>query len=272
MSFEGQAPNLDYATCRYGGSPVLFRGPAVPLDGPYTAVIGGSEVYGRYVRDPFCEQVAARTGRRIVNLGVMNAGLDAFLSDEALMELIEGAETVVVQAMGAANLSNRFYSVHPRRNDRYLRHAQAMADAFPGVDFSDFVFTRHMLSTLRASAPAGFDLLLAEMRTAWLARMRLLLGRLPGEKILLWVEHEMAGDLGAEPLFVTPDMLQRLDDLLDRVVHCDVTADLDKSAMEGMVYPAIEAPVAERMLTPIAHERIATALVRTLRQTSDAAA
>jgi hypothetical protein len=272
MTIDGQDPGLDYDPCLYGGSSCLFRGPAVPLDDPYVAVIGGSEVFGRYVPQPFSARLADLTGRRVVNLGVANGGLDAFLTDEPLQDVIRGAETVIVQAMGAANLSNRFYSVHPRRNDRYLRHADAMAQTFPGIDFSDFVFTRHMLTTLRSRAPGGFSELLHELRTAWRARMRLLLTRLPGRKVLLWVEYDGGGVLGPEPLFVTGDMLQGLDDAVDTLVHCDVGAEMTEAAMEGMVYPQVEAPLASRMLTPAAHRRIAEALARTLRDRAEIAA
>ncbi len=36
--------------------------------------------------------------------------------------------------MGAQNLSNRFYAVHPRRNDRFLRASTLMKTIFREVD------------------------------------------------------------------------------------------------------------------------------------------
>ena len=75
MSFEDHIGGIDYYPCTYGRSRITFRGPVVNLDKPYTAVIGGSEVYGKYVEDPFTDLLAERTGRRVVNLGLMNAGI-----------------------------------------------------------------------------------------------------------------------------------------------------------------------------------------------------
>ena len=64
-----------------------------------------------------------------------------------------GRPLTVVQVMGANYLSNRFYSVHPRRNDRFLRASTVMQAIFNDVDFSDFTFTRHMLGALYELSP-----------------------------------------------------------------------------------------------------------------------
>ncbi len=55
----------------------------------------------------------------------------------------------VIQVMGAHNMSNRFYAVHPRRNDRFLRASLGCCKTiYPEVDFTEFNFTRHMLTAL----------------------------------------------------------------------------------------------------------------------------
>ena len=54
MAFENPGQGaLDYFPCRYGHSKLLFRGPRRKLDGAYCAVLGGSETYGKYVREPY---------------------------------------------------------------------------------------------------------------------------------------------------------------------------------------------------------------------------
>jgi hypothetical protein len=272
MSFAGLGPTLNYDPCHYGTSGITFRGPPVTLDAPYTVVVGGSEVYGKYVADPFCARLAARSDRRIVNLGVMNGGIDVFLREESLMEVIRGADVAIVQAMGAGNLSNRFYSVHPRRNDRYLRPSRLMRKAFPEIDFSTFVFTRHLLHTLETHAPGGLDVLRTELQVAWAARMRQLLEQVSGTKILLRIAHAPDDRLGPEPLYVNDDMLDGLSGLVDGMAKCDVTPDMTEAAMEGMVFPEIDRLVARRMLTPAAHGRIADALAAALRRARDIAA
>ncbi|MEM8849395.1 MAG: DUF6473 family protein [Pseudomonadota bacterium] len=272
MSYEGHEPELEYYPCRYGRSRIVFRGPRVSIDGPYTVVLGGSEVYGKFIEDPFCDQLADRTGRQVVNLGVMNASTDLFLRDEALMEVVCGAESVVIQAMGAGNISNRYYSVHPRRNDRFLRHSRQMEKLFPEVDFSDFAFTRHMLHALKSRAPVAFRTLETELRAAWVTRMRLLLSRLSGHKTLLWIENRVEGDLGPEPLFVTVDMMQGLEGQIHKVAHCDVTDDLTEEAFGEMVFTETEQAQARQMLPPAAHNRIAQTLSRALRRRNGLAA
>ncbi|MEM7709738.1 MAG: DUF6473 family protein [Pseudomonadota bacterium] len=272
MGFQGNEPRLEYYPCRYGRSRTVFRGPRVSLEGPYTVVLGGSDVYGKFVEDPFCDQLADRTGRQVVNLGIMNASVDAFLRDDALMEIIGQAEAVVIQATGAGNLSNRFYTVHPRRNDRFLCHSQQMEKLFPGIDFSDFTFTGHMLHALKARAPDAFDVLEDELRSAWISRMRLLLSRLSGHKTLLWIENRNAGPLGAEPLFVTVDMMQAMEGQIDKVAHCDVTDDITEDGVAAMLFSGSEEAQARRLLPPDAHDRVADTLSRALRRRDGMAA
>ena len=60
---------LDYFPCRYGMSKLLFRGPHRELDGPFCAVLGGTETYGKFVADPYPALVEQMTGLRMVNLG-----------------------------------------------------------------------------------------------------------------------------------------------------------------------------------------------------------
>ncbi|SDZ55949.1 hypothetical protein SAMN05444004_12149 [Jannaschia faecimaris] len=272
MSYEGYPMGLDYYPCHYGGSRIVFRGPAVKLKRPYTAVIGGSEVYGKYVEDPFTDQLAELTGRRVVNMGVMNAGVDAFALDDALMQVIASAEIVVVQTTGAHNISNRFYTVHPRRNDRFLQASRLLTDLYRDVDFSDFSFTRHMLTTLRMQSPERFARIETELSQAWIARMRTLLSRIPGKRVLLHIEDSTDYGLGPEPPFVNSEMILALQGTFDKFLQCDVSEDCGESQLDGMIFDETERESALRMLSADAHERIAVALARVLRRTNGMAA
>ncbi|WP_371156841.1 DUF6473 family protein [Jannaschia sp. 2305UL9-9] len=264
MSYDRHETDLDYYLCGYGASRITFRGPAISLDRAYTAVIGGSETFGRYVEDPFCDRIADMTGRFVANMGVINGSVDAFTQDEGTMAVLLAADTVVIQVTGAANISNRFYSVHPRRNDRFLRHSILMETLFQNVDFSDFSFTRHMLSVLQDSSPEKFAIIQQELREAWVARMRLLLTRLPGRKILLWIEGVAQSPLGEEPLFVTVDMMQKLEPLIDKLVHCDVSSTQSADQLDDMIFPEIDAASARLSLSSKGHERVAHALARAI--------
>ncbi|WP_179381554.1 DUF6473 family protein [Jannaschia marina] len=272
MSDEGRRDTINYYPCTYGRARIQFRGPPVPLDWAYTAVVGGSEVFGKYVEDPFTDQLADMTGRRVVNLGVMNAGIDAFIQDDGLAAVLARAEIVVVQTMGAQNMSNRFYTVHPRRNDRFLRASSALCRLYREVDFSDFAFTRHMLTTLRRTCSKRFAVVAEELSTAWLARMETLLSGISGKCVLLHLEDSRDHGLGPEPCFVTVDQLQALEGKFDKVVQCVVGDGDGEDPLREMVYPETERDAAMRMISVDAHERIAKALARVIRRQDGLAA
>jgi len=272
MTHQDEVDGLQYYPCQYDTSRVEFRGPRVSLDGPYTAVVGASEVYGKYVEDPFTDQVAERTGRRIVNLGVVNGGLDTFVLDDAILRVLANAETVVVQAMGAQNMSNRYYTVHPRRNDRFLKQSLQMTQLYRDVDFSDFSFTRHMLASLKARSPGRFAKVEAELRKAWVSRMRMLFSRIPGKRVLLMIENRHDRGLGPEPLFINAEMLQELEGSIDRIVQCDVTDTASEAGLEEMIFPEEEREAASQMLNPSGHARVADALSKAVRRADGLAA
>ncbi|WP_220747182.1 MULTISPECIES: DUF6473 family protein [Jannaschia] len=264
MSFDRYTDLLDYDPCTYGVSRTMFRGPAQPLEAGFTAVLGGSEAFGKYIEDPFSDRLGNLTHRRVINFGVQNGSLDVFAQDAALMPVLSQADTVVVQAMGAANISNRFYSVHPRRNDRFLRHSILMETLFQDIDFSEFAFTRHMLCALRDSSPEKFAIVTQELAQAWIARMRLLLTRVPGRKVLLWIERPPQGPLGPEPLFVTVEMLQTLEPLIDNLVHCEIEEETEDHHLAELIFPETERASALASLSGRAHEQVARALARTI--------
>jgi hypothetical protein len=187
MSFQQPGPRgLDYKPCRYGTSRLTFRGPPRALDRPYVAFLGGTETYGKYIGRPFPDLLDETVPMPCVNLGVVNAGHDLYLNDPGVMDLARQARVCVLQIGGAQNMSNRFYTVHPRRNDRFVKASRLMRQIFSDVDFTDFAFTRHMLETLARFAPDRFGLLREELQQAWVARTRLLSENLGGRLILLW--------------------------------------------------------------------------------------
>ena len=147
FAFQGAAA-LDYSVCRYGSSKVQFRGPRCDLSGPYVACLGGTETFGKFVPDPFPALVQGRLGIPIANLGCVNAGLDVFLNEPAIADVAAGAKVTVLQILGVQNLSNRYYTVHPRRNDRFVHAAPGLKALYRDVDFTEFHFTRHLLGVL----------------------------------------------------------------------------------------------------------------------------
>lgn len=272
MSYENLGRGaLDYQPCHYENSRLLFRGPARDLSRPYVLFVGGTETYGKFLARPFPALVEDGIGSPCVNFGCVNAGVDAFLGDPFVLEAASRAEAVVIQLLGAHNMSNRFYRVHPRRNDRFLDASAVMKSVFPEIDFTEFHFTRHMLGTLSARAPERYALLRDELSQAWLARMRLMLNSIPGRKYLLWFSAEAPQTvprqtgLGPDPLFVTRAMVDMLRPLSSGLVEVVASAPAVKQGCKGMVFGDFEKMSAKRMLGPAAHGEAAAALIRVLK-------
>ncbi|WP_353536085.1 DUF6473 family protein, partial [Cognatishimia sp. WU-CL00825] len=268
MSYEDQSRRaLDYDPCRYGSSRIYFRGPKKLLQGNFIAFLGGTETYGKYIKSPFAQIVEANLDIPCVNFGCVNAGVDAFVHDPEVLAAAGQAQVTVVQVVGAQNMSNRYYKVHPRRNDRLVMASPLMKSVFRDIDFTEFNFTRHMLQELSLRAGDRFSFVREELRAAWSARMKVLLGELPGKKILLWCAERSPPkrlpkfDLGADPMFVDATMIEALRPYVDAINVVRISALARRAGTQGMCFRPLEEPAARQMLGPIAHLEIAESLV-----------
>ncbi|RLJ40785.1 hypothetical protein BCF46_3356 [Litoreibacter meonggei] len=268
MAYERvDASPLNYNQCRYGQSKLLFRGPRRSLKKDYISFIGGSETYGKFVERPFVDLVEDAKGIPCANFSAMNAGVDAFVLDPSLLNLCTRSKVTIIQVMGAQNMSNRYYSVHARRNDRFLKASTILKSIYREVDFSEFSFTRHMLTTLKAVSPQRFAAIEMELRAAWFARMELMLRQINGRCVLLWLREPQSdlfssADLGPEPLFLDAPLVSRLVGMVDEIVEVDIAH--ERGMLDGMIYSAMEAPVAREMIGPATHRKIADRLLNVL--------
>ncbi|MFG6499858.1 DUF6473 family protein [Sulfitobacter sp. 1A13191] len=271
----GPAP-LDYLPCRYGTSKLMFRGPRRRLEAPYIAFLGGTETYGKFIEDPFPARVEAEIGKTCVNFGFPNAGIDAFAHDPFVAQAASQADVTVVQVMGAQNMTNRFYSVHRRRNDRFVGASALLQTIYREVDFSQFHFNRHMLTHLMQVSPERFEAVRAELQQAWMARMRLMLGQIQGRTLLLWLADrppvataaQPLGELGHDPLFVTREMLDAVAQHATAKIEVVTPKDPSAGPTAGMVVSEFEAQAASEMLGPMAHASAAAALTDALQSMS----
>jgi hypothetical protein len=260
-AYAGEGP-LDYHPCHYGGSKLIFRGPHRDLSLPYVVALGGTETYGRFIPRPWPDLVEGATGWRMVNLGCVHAGPDAWLCDPAALRVVQGARAAVVQLMGAANLSNRHYGVHPRRNDRFVRAHPPLRSLYPEVDFTHFHFTRHLLTTLRQVSPARFAALADDLRAAWVGRMRALIEAAGVPVVLLWVGRTPppARAEGGEPFLVDAGMIAALRPLAAGYAEAVLSPAAAAQGLDGMAFAPMERPAAEGLPGPAAHHEIAAAL------------
>lgn len=265
------AAALEDPVCRYPGSALPVRGPCSDLTGPYIACLGSSETFGRFVETPFPALLGRRLHRSCVNLGSINAGLDAMLRDPCAMRIAARAELSVLQLPGAQNLSNQYYRVHPRRNDRFLRPSRRLTALYPEVDFTEFHFTKHLVTTLYRHAPGRFAPILDELRTIWITGMERLVQALNGRVLLLWLHYgdgrpREEAPLGPDPLLVTRSMIDRVGARALGVVEVPVVPAGQTAGETGrMVFGPLQAPAAEHMLGPGMHKRIAARLAKAIR-------
>lgn len=273
MSYEPLGKMLlDYQPCRYDGSKNLFRGPQKSLVTPYVALLGGTETYGKFTECPFPELLQSQLGLQTVNLGHPNAGPDMFLHDPGVMDICYKARITVLQVPGAHNLSNRFYAVHSRRNDRFIRASRHLRQLYPEVDFTAFHYTRHLLVSLYDVCGDRFQQVQEELQRVWQDRMAQLCCSLGGNIVLLWLsDHPVAaggrqGIRGADPLFVTQQMMSKIFPYVADVTEVVIDHDDWANGRSGLVFNEFEEPAAREMLGVIAHQKASQALCESLWQ------
>lgn len=250
---------LQMTPCRYGLSRQLFRGPMRPTDGRFAAFLGGCHTFGRFIDHPYPDLIETAIGEVCVNLGCPAAGPDVFLQDPAVQALCHDAAITVVQVPGAVNLSNLFYRVHPRRNDRFIAPSATLIALYPEVDFTEFAFTGHLIARLQAVCPARFSHVRAHLQAVWIERMGQLIRRIDGLTVLLWFAArapEEATDTLQDPALVNRRMLETLRPAVADIVEvvCP-TGDV-----AGMRFAPLDAGSARASLGVQAHMAAAKAL------------
>lgn len=276
MKLDHMGPDRQVHTlCHYEPSRLPFRGPRQDLTGDYVAVLGGSDTFGRFIKTPYAERLSHAVGMPCVNLGCVNAGIDAFYKDRTVIDICRNANAIIIQALGAQNMSNRFYTVHPRRNDRFLRASQGLQNLYPEIDFAEFIFTRHLLTELFRADAQRFTLVEEELRSAWVPRLRSLIEATGRPVILFWfadhypdeaITDHPRGPMQAEPLFVTRRMLDALRDDVTSIVELRPSQRILDQGTAGMVFGPDQAAAAAELMGVGAHQQAAEALSTPLRQ------
>jgi len=263
---------LNYWPCRYGDCKLTFRGPKQDLGTPYVAFFGGIETYGKFLAEPFIERLRPQLDLTCVNFGCANAGADLYVQDSFLLQAASRATVTVVEAMSAQNNSNRFYTVHPRRNDRFVQASAKMQLLFPDIDFAQISFTKHLLQVVKDEAPDRFAQIEEELQEAWIGRMHNAADFILGDVILLWVDQSERPEavmaespLGPEPLFVNEDMIAKVAPHFTEVVKITPTREAFLQGTQEMVFSPMESLAASSLLSGAVHQEIADQLGVVLR-------
>jgi hypothetical protein len=255
--------SIQYDLCRYEGTKLLFRGPPKRFDEPYVAALGGTETFGPFVNDPYPNLLENWLEQPVVNLGVRHAGVSLFAAERWMLERASEADITVLQVLGAGNMSNRLYSVHSRRNDRFLAVSPVLKDMFPDVDFTEFSFVRHLLQSLSDKSQSSFDVMIDELRFAWLQRMRRVLSMIETDVILLWMSDRTPASpsswpQGPEPLFVTKKMIDELAGSVSASI--EVVAGTEGDRLEGKTFAERDRGAALTAPCPRHHAQVAERL------------
>jgi len=258
---------LDYQAVAYPGSVLQFRGPEQDLDEPYILCLGGSETFGRFIHAPFAAQLHTALPVKVINMGVRNAGLEVLMHDPVLTAATARASAVVLQIVGAQNMNNRYYTVHPRRNDRFVEASATLRRLYRDVDFTEFHFVRHMLGRLRDVSQDRFHLVETELRMAWVARMKSLLAQSRVPVHLLWLSRRTPDDgakgrdLGFDPLFVDHRMVEDVAAFAASICIAAMPGSRATPPTKGMFFSHLEERAARALPGPDAHAAAATALL-----------
>ena len=126
-----------------------------------------------------------RVMARLLSPAALVEGVDWHLSDPFLAARASRAQGFALALPPLGNLTNGFYAVHPRRNDRFVVARPPLRALYPEVDFAGFAFTGELLSTLAATCPGRFVEMRRDLTRQWLARVEQLLALMPAHGILL---------------------------------------------------------------------------------------
>ena len=204
------------------------------------------------------------------------AGPGFFLRDSMALEAASNAEVCVIQVMSARSLSNRMFQVRPKKNAQLSAVSKALSDLFPHVDFETFSYAHNMLNQIAEDDPAKFIEVERELKTAWVARTRLMLESIQTKKILFWFS-ERAPNEGPDnhdkktklkyPHYVDQAMLDAVTPFVDKVVYCISSEGLPQSLLvdgEAVLQTPFGMPVRENRYypSPEMHQQAAEVLGR----------
>lgn len=258
---------LNYEICAYDGSRLKFRGPKRDLSKPYVAYLGTTETFGKFVAQPFPTLLARHLPAQTVNLGMINGGVDAYLNDPGVLEVAKRADLRVVQVIGALNLSNHYFQVHPRRNDRFICARDALKRLFPEIDFAEFHFTKAMLAALNRHSDERYKMVCDELQKIWLARMTVLLKLLGERTVLLWFAAVKppvdAIRRPTDPMLIDADMVERMRVKSSAYVEIIPDSNVIKRDRDDLLNTLVSQAAARQLMGPSAHLQAAQALQET---------
>ncbi len=228
------------------------------------ACVGGDETFGRFLEQPYPALLEQRLGCDCVNFGSVFCGVEALSTDRGLRDLVARAHLCILKAPDIPGQTNRFYRVHPRRNDRFVEPTKDLLSLYPDMDFTNVHFVGHLLKLLQAKNDARFETVRQELRAGWVRRCSTLLREIDVPVVLLWLRVRRHHDQAHELVPVDAASVAELQPFCASVVEMPVSVSGESDHLEDLLFGTLQQPMAEHMLGPSAHRAIANQLLMTL--------
>ena len=191
---------VDFILCQYGNSKNLFRGPKKSCKHSYGVCLGGADTFGGKVPGPFSAILEREMGMPVFNLGAQHSGAGFYTEDDAILEIVENAQVIFIEAPIVVNQSNPFYRVHPRRNDRFVTALGPLYDLFPEADFVECHFTKHLITKLISIDSVRADIVFRALQDEWGRNLTIMRARWCAKTVVHWYKTLQA----SQPQFEFP--------------------------------------------------------------------
>lgn len=238
-------PSVAYDFYDLPHSGVTLRGPVPDFDAPFVALWGSSEIFGKYVEYDVSQHLMQALGMQVVNFGIMNAGVDVFAWRHLFGYWSRRAHKNIVQTLPARHRSNRFYKVHPLRNDRLIQVSGDLKRLFPEVNFLEMYFVGHLWDALYKTC-------------ADRARVASETIEDEGQRLFAQMIHD--GPVSTVALHIDGPSFHRSHCPLIEHLTYTPSRDVVLKGQLGMVYHEFERAAACRSLSAAAHAELATYL------------
>lgn len=213
---------IDYDLWFEPEAKIAFRGPRGDFAGSGGIVcIGAAQTFGRFVHRPFPQQIGNLLNQPVLNLGVSGAGPEFYLERPKLMERLERAETVVVQAMSARSVTAGRFRTQPM-NKGVLSFVDGNLAGKPYLAQTAYQLLRE------TEGEDAFTAQVSCVQTRWVEQYRELADRLPERKIFLWLSTKppeknvdlTKSPVGNFPHFITAEMVSAIQSMGFELVTC----------------------------------------------------
>ncbi len=134
------------------------------------------------------------------------------------------------------------------------------------VDFTEIHFVRHLLNRLQSISDTRFLVVAEELRQGWVRKIDGFLAAVSTPVLLLWldIQTEVIGDAHVDPVHIEPKMLNALTASCAETLRIDLRVSGESDDLEDMLFGTLQQPMAEHMIGPAAHRRIADILSRAI--------